>query len=1013
MSLRIRDLSLSLTKNRRSLVDGSIEKEPELTEEESYMQKRKYLVQCRFITPIRGVSALSVPVTDRTPIIEIKCKLLEQLHELPEPIRPPDSVLAVHGSRYFQRKTIQNDFKVSITTDPEQLIFFLDDRDDALNDHITFYDLGFETSPPLISVFCATDHVWLRLRGFPERFSVPWHLHMTECELAKEVYGLLKPRDMRLVRAVFYKDDEALKMHRKYRRPATDAPPMWKPGGHFGRYETEDSVVVSSSSSSKKSQSRKILQPIVIPLHEWCQIPPPPNTKIDPALIVEEIRKEAARVRSQMINEAFIQARDSWFEVPQDILDLAEPDGALKHIPKWIHFTRKRDGRNFSFRVECPKVRVRRNLLEEGEDNDDDEQEEQGEDANNVNDNENENNYSSAYSKMKIETNVPIGNLAESVVEFCASATNQTGAYAKRVGANRTKSTVQTEDELEEVEEEEENSSHRTRKTQNKKNSNNNNDHVGEIDCDDAVTIDAVSNNNTIKNFFREHDTITNVSTSAKGNRSATAEVELFLRRKRMLENTTMDRNHPDYDTQRDEEQYYSHASKNTDDDGDAEKKRNTQKQNAGQRGPFSHRRDGNDDDQQQEDENSLETQLLCWVPHVVATGNILSNGKEERVPHTHPQLFLPFDDDDEEVSPFGCKEIHTLWSSKDIIDEKYSLLSPDFFFHQRRAKATVAQVAELLKKEVLSFLREPLKFSFNAPASANAATTTRARHEAENPVVEFDNVSLPRHLSDYGVYNGAEIFIEHFSIHVQSWSNDVAKEVHDSMKQRLLKTRMEREAGIFTGKDIFFSTSFDVLESNQRDDEFEQNEEEKEQERNLHSISTNQKTNILSGIQFSKPTTKIQNQANAKKNIENNNQSNLLHDEMAQQENMKQLRRKKAMQLQLSVRQRERTVKQAGFSFINVRSARGMLFRVAVIYEAATVQDVLELIFCATGDIPMFSIVVGPQGELLAPWTHLKEIERHPGLLSLRILRRPRAWRDENIETVARDASRLAPHLD
>jgi hypothetical protein len=117
--------------------------------------------------------------------------------------------------------------------------------------------------------------------------------------------------------------------------------------------------------------------------------------------------------------------------------------------------------------------------------------------------------------------------------------------------------------------------------------------------------------------------------------------------------------------------------------------------------------------------------------------------------------------------------------------------------------------------------------------------------------------------------------------------------------------------------------------------------------------------------------------------------------------------------ELQLSKRRREAEVRAAGFSIVSVRTYRGVLLRVPVVFETATVQDVLDLVLCATGDVPMFSCVVGPQGDLLSPWTELRTLERNPGLLHLRVLRRPRPWCGETIETVARAASRKQPHLD
>lgn len=1017
-ALRIRDLQLQLTQHRRNLHDGSVktdeqvraerrhfsgacggadgeERKPEMEGVSRYdddaeqLVRRHFMIQCRFVTPVRSVSALSVKATDRDTMYQIKQKLLEQLHELPEPRRPPDHVIASCGSRYYQRQSVVNSFRANIATNPRQLLFFVDEDDESLPDRATLFELGYD-SPPLISVYCATDHLWLRLRGYPDRYSVPWHLHMTEVELAKEVYGLLKPEDMRLVRAVFYRDQEHMRRNRTWRRPATEAPPTWNNSSNtqFGAFETEETFFAGNSSVESNSNNKNnnnhmskrttaatatatplVLEPVVIPLHEWCRMPLPPPTRVNPALVFEDLRRQVALTRSDMVREAFAQASDSWYTLPPDVQRMADSvDNAVQYVPKCMQFTRTRDGRRYVFRAEVTTAR-------DGD--------------------------------VQQNTSQHVGSLAQAVLDHCK----------KSRPLDR-------------------------QQQQQQQQSNHDSDPRARRNSPEGQAAHALAPT-TNQRVESGGDDANNDAAAAEQDRDRFCNMNL-----------------------------------------------------------------------------EYQVELLSWEPEMVRTGHVLDNGEEELVPKTQPQLHLPFDDDDEQLSPFGRKEIHEQWQPADMVS-KYPFLQSDFFFHQRRADVGLDVIVQTLRRDVKSFFDETLCFSFNRPEPAHGLYQ-------KDDVVEFDNVSLPRHLSDYGIANGCEVFVEFFSVHTQRWSNDICQEAHTRMRElsdvQLQHDRMVRlkaaaamsssstaspEAirrelqalGIGKKRRGTLTTpttektpplaeiplsSLELSETPLRGRITRQSHMQQQQQQNRSASSSSsssatamlrrqkkeqadsillggtdvieKKTTIRSNPQFpsigigagsslvssigfsSLSQQQRQNRDDEEQDEDYEEEDDDDDDENAngnvsdivkmisaavtaqqqphQQETKKRsvLRKKKTLpnELQLSKRRREAEVRAAGFSIINVRTYRNVLLRVPVIFESATVQDVLELVHCATGDVPMFSAVLSPQGVLMSPWTQLREVEeRNPGLLHLRILRRPRPWCGETLETVARATRRTAPHLD
>jgi hypothetical protein len=63
----------------------------------------------------------------------------------------------------------------------------------------------------------------------------------------------------------------------------------------------------------------------------------------------------------------------------------------------------------------------------------------------------------------------------------------------------------------------------------------------------------------------------------------------------------------------------------------------------------------------------------------------------------------------------------------------------------------------------------------------------------------------------------------------------------------------------------------------------------------------------------------------------------------------------------------------------------------------AGTVADVLDLVFCATGDVPMFAVAATDSGKLLSPWDPLTPPSGATLPLSaLRCLHKPRQWLGE-----------------
>ena len=871
MCMRIRDLTLSLTQHKRSLVDGSVEPPDAPTGATGGApsrhsnhnggrggrstpvadDERHIVVQCRFPVPVRGLSAMAVKTTDRTAVIDIKQLLLNALHELPEPARPPDAVLATCGSRYYQRHSRSSSgasgggggasaaVRPCVSTDPRQVLFFVDDQDECLADDASLFDLGFE-SPPLISVMCATEHLWLRLRGFPERYCVPWHPHMTECDLAKEVHGALRPYDMRMCRAVFYRDDAALRRQRKWRRPATELPPPWRSGSVFGAYEDEDEDATAAALDSGTAaagsggprhcnNNAAPREPVVIPLHEWCRMPAPAPTRMDPSVCVAALRDEAARARSDLVREALVQARHSWFDVADDVAALAEsPAAALGALPKWVSISRKRDGRNYEFRVEFARVRG---------------------------------------GEVCYEAEHALGEWADGVVQHCS---------------------------------------------------------------DTRRGVDGVGPDGT-----PPPPPPPPPSSSRAGGAAAATAAAL-----------------PSSDPE---------AASGNDDDL-------AMLQRTGQDSRRS----------------VMQVQLLAWIPQLVSTGEWLPSGAEVRVPFASPQLHLPFDDDDEELSPFGRKEIHTLWSVADMTG-RYPFLSADYFFHERRANVPTAEMLERLRSGIRAFYAEPLRFSFSPPVAAGgSAGGATASLPSAAPAVEFDITSLPRHVTDYGVANGCEVFVEFFSTHTQTWSNDVAARVHEAMKGRRGSGRGAK-GGLETAA---AGGGRRHLHDDADEDDGGSTVSRTQPPSNLLTTVTRWCDTSFSHVEAPTSASSASRAAARFKTPTNT--------------------------AQLSKRFREAAVRAAGFHFVAVRTSRNALLRVPVIFATATVEELLELVFCATGDVPMFSVVVvGTTGALAPPWTLLSALESNPGLLTLRVLRRPRPWFGEDLDSVALATSRKAPHLD
>jgi hypothetical protein len=85
----------------------------------------------------------------------------------------------------------------------------------------------------------------------------------------------------------------------------------------------------------------------------------------------------------------------------------------------------------------------------------------------------------------------------------------------------------------------------------------------------------------------------------------------------------------------------------------------------------------------------------------------------------------------------------------------------------------------------------------------------------------------------------------------------------------------------------------------------------------------------------------------------------------------------------------------------VPVRSERGSRLQVPVIFAVATTEDVLRLAFCATGDLPMFSMLIGPDGNVMALGARLCEVAPSARALTLRCCHRPRAWLGESLMSV------------
>ena len=78
----------------------------------------------------------------------------------------------------------------------------------------------------------------------------------------------------------------------------------------------------------------------------------------------------------------------------------------------------------------------------------------------------------------------------------------------------------------------------------------------------------------------------------------------------------------------------------------------------------------------------------------------------------------------------------------------------------------------------------------------------------------------------------------------------------------------------------------------------------------------------------------------------------------------------------------------------LTVRTQRGSLVRVPV-GPLTTMESILARVWCATGDLPMFSVLQSDEGRILQPWDTVVDAQLFPQA-TVHAVRRPRPWLGE-----------------